>query len=323
MKFSIIVAVYNVEKYLKKCLDSLVGQTHKDLEIILIDDGSKDESLAICQAYAEKDQRIRVFHKENGGQSSARNLGLQHVTGDYILFVDSDDFIEKETCEIFAKELEKESYPEVLMARALNYLPDGSTRPKMTGDVWNEGGTGLAFWAENTKRHTLSSALVVHICKASLVKDAGIAFPEGRVHEDVHWAFQIYYYAKSAIYVPFDFYYHVMREGSTTHSANPKRCHDTLWVAKDIERIFKENPKEYEKEVMEYTCYLQSMAVHVALLQKMALRKVFSKEDRKNIINKLKTSKNKRYQILRLVLQFYLWGPYGICYRFARRKKVH
>lgn len=93
---SIIVPIYNVKKYLEKCIDSILNQTYKNLEIILIDDGSTDESSEICDNYSQKDNRIIVIHKKNAGVSSARNEGLKIATGDYIGFVDSDDFLEKD-----------------------------------------------------------------------------------------------------------------------------------------------------------------------------------------------------------------------------------
>lgn len=92
-KISIIVPVYNAEKYLNRCVDSILSQTFEDFEILLIDDGSKDKSGAICDEYAKKDNRVRVFHKENGGVSSARNVGLDEACGEWICFVDSDDFL--------------------------------------------------------------------------------------------------------------------------------------------------------------------------------------------------------------------------------------
>lgn len=91
---SIIIPVYNVEKMLPKCVDSMLGQTYTDWELILVDDGSKDSSGRVCDAYAEKDDRIRVFHKENGGVSSARNLGLAEAKGNYVGFIDSDDWVD-------------------------------------------------------------------------------------------------------------------------------------------------------------------------------------------------------------------------------------
>ena len=96
---SIIVPIYNKEKYLEKCLDSILGQTYRDLEIILVDDGSTDNSLSSCQRYAEKDLRIKIYHKPNGGVSSARNLGLEKSTGTLISFADPDDSLHAECIE--------------------------------------------------------------------------------------------------------------------------------------------------------------------------------------------------------------------------------
>lgn len=101
--FSIIVPIYKVEKYLHKCVNSLVNQTYKDIEIVLVDDGSPDNCPQICDEYAAKDKRINVIHKKNGGLSDARNVGLENCTGKYILFVDSDDYIELDACEKFTK----------------------------------------------------------------------------------------------------------------------------------------------------------------------------------------------------------------------------
>ena len=100
---SVIVPVYNVEPYLRKCLDSIIGQTYKDLEIIIIDDGSTDCSGKICDEYEERDGRLKVFHTENKGLSAARNLGLDNATGDWIGFVDSDDWIEPDMYEVLLK----------------------------------------------------------------------------------------------------------------------------------------------------------------------------------------------------------------------------
>ena len=93
---SVIVPVYNAEKYLHRCINSILAQTFVDIELLLIDDGSTDSSSVICDKYAKKDQRVRVFHKENGGVSSARNLGLDNAQGEWIAFVDGDDWV-KET----------------------------------------------------------------------------------------------------------------------------------------------------------------------------------------------------------------------------------
>ena len=106
-KISVIVPVYNVEKYINRCVDSIINQTYKNLEIILVDDGSPDNCGKICDEYAKKDGRIKVVHKENGGVSSARNIGLDIATGDYIGFIDSDDYIELDMFECLVNSIIK------------------------------------------------------------------------------------------------------------------------------------------------------------------------------------------------------------------------
>lgn len=96
MKISVIVPVFNTEKYLRLCVESILAQTYTNIEVLLIDDRSKDASGKICDEYALKDKRVKVFHKLNGGVSSARNFGLERATGKWITFVDSDDYIEKD-----------------------------------------------------------------------------------------------------------------------------------------------------------------------------------------------------------------------------------
>ena len=105
---SVIVPVYNAEKYISKCIDSILSQTFKDFELILINDGSTDNSDLICDKYASIDNRVKVFHKKNGGAGSARNLGIQKASGDWVMFVDSDDWIEPECLDICSKKLRKE-----------------------------------------------------------------------------------------------------------------------------------------------------------------------------------------------------------------------
>ena len=97
---SVIIPVYNVSRYLPQCFDSVISQTYRNLEIIVIDDGSTDDSGSICDQYAEKDDRIHVIHTDNRGLASARNLGLENVSGEYISFIDSDDWIEPQTIEM-------------------------------------------------------------------------------------------------------------------------------------------------------------------------------------------------------------------------------
>lgn len=126
-KISVIIPVYNVEKYIKKCLDSVVNQTYKNLEIILIDDGSKDESGQICDEYAKLDDRLKVIHRENKGVSSARNLGLDIATGEYIGFVDPDDWLHLEMYEILMLEMSSGDF-DVVECNYCMAFEDGSEK---------------------------------------------------------------------------------------------------------------------------------------------------------------------------------------------------
>lgn len=128
-KISVIVPIYKVENYLNRCLDSLVNQTYKNLEIILVDDGSPDKCPQMCDEWAKKDKRIKVIHKENGGLSSARNAGLDKMTGQYVMFVDSDDYIHKQACEILLNNLEK-SDSDISMAGFVNFYNSKKSKEK-------------------------------------------------------------------------------------------------------------------------------------------------------------------------------------------------
>ena len=128
-KVSFIIPVYNAEKCVSKCLESIISLSFKDWEVIIVDDGSKDSSAEICDHYAEKDSRIKVFHKCNGGVSSARNLGLSEVSGEYVTFVDSDDFVNEDYLSFFSDENVNEdvifSSYEIINAKEQNKIPFG------------------------------------------------------------------------------------------------------------------------------------------------------------------------------------------------------
>ena len=165
-KVSVIVPIYKVEPYLDQCVQSIVNQTYKNLEIILVDDGSPDNSPAMCDAWAEKDNRIRVIHKENGGFSSARNAGLDAATGDYIQFVDSDDWILPDMTAALVSCAVKENADVVRCGYCENV--DGDTQEictnsrtycpeynKLVIDIMNDGLMSGAVWNKLYKRGVL------------------------------------------------------------------------------------------------------------------------------------------------------------------------
>ena len=127
-KISVIIPVYNVESYLSKCIDSILCQTYTDFELLLVDDGSSDASGKICDMYKENDNRIRVFHKKNEGVSKARNLALNNALGEFVIFVDSDDWIEPNTFELVLNQLENF---DILFFDIIWHYEDNSITKKM------------------------------------------------------------------------------------------------------------------------------------------------------------------------------------------------
>lgn len=180
-KISIIVPVYKVEKYLDKCVESLVNQTYKNLEIILVDDGSPDECPKICDAWAKKDSRIKVSHKANGGLSEARNTGMDIATGDYIGFVDSDDYVSEEMYNILVKIIE-ENDADISACQESTFNDENNPRFTVDNNVTIVDDVNAAL------NGIINSELVLSfvwnkLYKKELLND--IRFPVGKNYEDV------------------------------------------------------------------------------------------------------------------------------------------
>lgn len=213
---SVIVPVYNVEKYLSRCVDSILDQTYEKLEIILVDDGAKDSSGKICDEYAEKDSRIKVIHKENGGLSSARNTGIDAATGDYLAFVDSDDWIEQDMYEKMLGLVEKHGVKLVCAGR---YDVDSETDQKTIGLCPPK--EELISGQELARRifiwDNIDSAAVDKLYHASLFQ--GIRYPLGVVCEDVPTTYRIALNTERVAMCPVPMYNYYHRPGSITSAA--------------------------------------------------------------------------------------------------------
>lgn len=207
-KISVIVPVYKVEPYLRKCLDSVVNQTYQNLEIILVDDGSPDHCGAICEEYAARDKRIRVIHKENGGLSSARNAALEIATGDYIGFVDSDDWIEPEMFKFLLHGLETTGADIAVCGRYEEY------RDRRVIFEWPEvrimdRGEALG---ELLKNDQLQNLVWDKLYRRKLFE--GICFPEGKTFEDMAVMHKLFLCSERVVCVPGTMYHYLQREGS-------------------------------------------------------------------------------------------------------------
>ena len=201
---SIIVPVYNVELYLSQCLDSVINQTEADLEIIAVDDGSTDRSGEIADAYAEKDWRITVIHKKNGGLSSARNTGIGLATGEYLLFLDSDDWLDLDTVNTLKSVVEEYRYDTIMFSwDNIDSLNNFVSQREALFDV------GFVF-TEKDKEHIYARFLAgsalnnvwQRIYRRELIQQKHLFFDEELKHtEDLIFSFDFFIYSKNGIYI--------------------------------------------------------------------------------------------------------------------------
>ena len=227
-KITVIVPVYNVEHYLDKCLDSLINQTYKNLEIIVINDGSIDNSGIICQEYAQKDNRIVYIEKENGGQSEARNMGLDRMTGSYVTFVDSDDWIELDYVEILYKKI-TEYQADIAVGNYYSYNEqEGIFCFHIFGSSYYEKVYDNVSIFENfyESEHMKNFALICvggKLYKSDLFRE--LRFEVGKLGEDGYLNQKIYLLAEKTIYLNAGLYAYRQREGSSSRSWTEKWMH--------------------------------------------------------------------------------------------------
>ena len=217
---SIIVPVYKVEKYLDKCIESIVGQTYENLEIILVDDGSPDNCPAMCDRWAEKDSRIKVIHKENGGLSSARNAGLDACTGEYIYFLDSDDYIADNCIEMLFNAIVSDGSDMCIgnlmsVDESENFV-DSYVCPKQRiltpEDIFSTYGN--------------ESPIIFIVACGKLYKTklfSNIRFPENKLHEDEFTFYKVIDLCKAVSVLPDMLYFYVQHTESIMTNITPKR----------------------------------------------------------------------------------------------------
>lgn len=238
-RISIIVPVYNVEKYLPTCLDSLVEQTYRNLEIILVDDGSPDGCGKICDEYAEKDSRIKVIHKSNAGVAMARNSGLEHATGAYISFVDSDDWLDKNAYQILYQGL-KQYRTQCSVGRCVHVVDNGNTlkyRKRKACSVW-------CCDSREAIKHVLngSSAIWNRLFQREIFDT--VRFPKGRVNDDEVVALHAYERCSRVVFLDSYTYFYRLRKNSITTSAFSLRNLDTYYNAQDNLAFIEEKAPE-------------------------------------------------------------------------------
>ena len=238
---SVIIPVYNVQPYLREALDSVLGQSYQDLEIIMIDDGSTDGSGKICDEYARKDERIRVIHQENKGLSSARNAGLDVMTGDAVAFLDPDDAYHPDFIRAMVRTMNREE-ADLVLCRFSVYDRTGRPERKTGKKVYPvmesgafDGSSALRELAENR----MNRAVWNKLSRRELWN--GIRFPEGHVYEDISVIYRIIYRCEKVFVLDQSLYYHRRRPGSISGNCSEKNVRDWIRAYSGFERFVRDH----------------------------------------------------------------------------------
>lgn len=286
---SIIVPVYKVEQYLKRCMDSVLNQTYKNIEVILVNDGSPDNCPVLCDEYATIDSRVRVIHKENGGLSSARNVALDSVKGDYIFFVDSDDWLALDTLEVLNEYLEKD-YDMISFQRT--YLTEEKVVEK--GEK-NPKDMDVSQYIDASFLGRYDFFVTTKIFKAEVFNN--VRFLEGRNYEDLEIMHRLFLNMKKVVGVDYFLYYYWKgNEGAITNTITMKNIKDHYLSANEIytacRKYLEDRGKDasnivawYKVELVQlYIDYLKSTERNIEIFNNIILGIIESRVDFNSIL---------------------------------------
>lgn len=267
---TVIVPIYKVEPYLDRCVRSIVDQTYTNLEIILVDDGSPDNCPTMCDAWAAKDSRIKVIHKANGGLSDARNAGLAAATGDYIAFVDSDDWIAPEMLERLYEAIQRDESDIAACAVEMVWEDDTPSRMLTVREnrVLEREEAQSALFSEKLLKHPVWYKLY----RGETIHD--IPFEVGKYHEDVFWSYQAVGKAKSVSLIDYVGYFYTQRPGSIMGESFSLKRLDAMEAYERRYGYLAENFPELEQRAR------LSLITHCIYMGQMAL-KYLDREERK------------------------------------------
>lgn len=300
-KISIIVPVYQVEKYIRQCIDSILAQTFTDFELILVDDGSKDNSGKICDEYAEKDKRIRVIHKENDGLSDARNKGLDNASGNYFMFVDSDDYIAPNMAECLYKKISEAKAD--IAACNYRYVFEGGKKDFSTENKAEVINANEIFYnRKNERNYGFWTIACNKLYKREKFKSLRFRF--GKYHEDEFWANDIYQMDIKAVTVSESLYYYRQRGNSIMGNKNIRKCFDIIEAFEERINVYLKEEK-YSDQAYKVLIYsLEHLNEGKKLIKNEEDKEQFIDKERKikNIIKKLKKRKLSKIQKVSLVI---------------------
>lgn len=241
---SVIVPVYKVENYLRRCIESIQAQTYRNLEIILVDDGSPDNCGAICDEYASGDERIHVIHKANGGLSDARNTGINVARGEYLGFIDSDDFIANDMYELlYQRIIEENADISICDAAVTNDGEKATFTDSEAKDIFEGEDILLAMIYRN--RFTVNTWNKLY--RRELFQN--IRFPKGMLYEDLATTYKLMMQAKCVVYSHSKKYAYVQRNGSIMNVTGFRIVKDKVQIVSEMWDYFEESDIFHKKEI--------------------------------------------------------------------------
>ena len=325
-KVSVIIPVYNTEQYLEACLDSVLGQTLKELEVILVNDGSTDSSLKIMEKYqSEYPDRVRLLSKENGGQATARNVAIPLCTGEYIGFVDSDDYIEPEMYEsMYRKAKEADA----------DYVECDYVNVKVNAHGEQER---IADYGSRVREYTSKEDMFIDpmlapwnkLYRRTLLQESDVRFPEGYIYEDTAFCLKAISLVQSFAFVPEKFVVHYFRGGSTMNVNKSKRVANIFPVLKDVitfyqkHDLFEKYYPELEYEIVKIL--LCSSMIRISEIPDKKLRRQYCKDTWAMIREYFPKYKKNAYLKHKGMKNLYMKCVYGwnitlFCRLFSRRR---
>ena len=307
MNFSIIIPIYNVEPYLARCVESALGQSYPNVEVILVDDGSPDRCPEMCDEYAKKDSRVKVIHKPNGGLSSARNAGIKAATGEYVIFLDSDDSIDADACERFQQVILENNRPDVVIGNT-NWISEDQRK------IINRYKRCEIFKGTDFLKYIFSESSDFcmlapnNICRREYLLQNQLFFEENLLHEDERWTPQVLLNAETVLNTNVAFYNYYIRSGSITTAKKKKNATDIIATVRFLKEKYEAiEDRSLKKRLMDYLGSLYFQAIYIGHLSK-------DKEyiDKKLALKLAKSLKNKIRAMLFCVSPTLYCGIYKI-----------
>ena len=285
---SIIIPVYNVEAYIAECIESVLNQSYRNLELILVDDGSQDNSAKICREYSLNDSRIKFLQKENGGASDARNLGLENVKGEYVTFLDSDDYWEGNGALVALVNIIN-TYPdtEVIFFRRFSFSErDKVSRISPKFDLCKiNGKTKIESLSYLFSKGLFIPSACNKLVRTSILKKNKIVFQKGIVAEDIDWSFYVTVAVENFCATNHLFYAYRRREGSVTHSIGGKHIDSLLFI---IEKWHKLIPQLCPEDVRLQSLFLGYCAYQLTIV--LGVLSVIDCSQRRYYLKRIKKS---------------------------------